>query len=332
LGKERQKIDNYRGLVEEVSQRISSNDLSKETLSLVTKVLVKNPEYYTVWNYRRRLIRSILADGASNDKATSVDELNFLVPLLLQFPKCYWIWNYRIWLLNLAEEVGTSEDALQILDGELGLVGKMLARDERNFHGWDYRRHIIAQIERLRGTNQPSMVQSEFAYTTRMIRKGLQNFSALHYRSRLIPRMLQEQGASANERRKFFEEELDLMQEALIDPYNQSAWFYHAFLMDTLSPDCPLKERILQDITANDRRHYFEQEIGRIKEILEDFDDCKWVFQSLLQYCMEYSRHEGTENLSSPSEMMFWLEALMRLDSTRSGRWQDLKKSFQSYG
>jgi geranylgeranyl transferase type-2 subunit alpha len=328
VGKERQKIDNYRALVDQVSHRISSNDLSTETLSLVTKVLVKNPEYYTIWNCRRRLIQSILAGNTANAKTTIVEELNFLVPLLMQFPKCYWIWNYRIWLLNLAEDDGITNDALQLLEGELGLVGKMLGRDARNFHGWDYRRHIITQIERLRGPNQPTMVQSEFEYTTKMIRKGLQNFSALHYRSKLIPRMLQEQGADASERRKLFERELDLMQEALIDPYNQSAWFYHAFLMDTLLPNHPPNERILQDVTLADRTHYFEQELNRIKEILEDFDDCKWVFQSLLHYCIEYSRNSGREPLASHSEMISWLDALMRLDPSRSGRWKDLRHAY----
>ena len=301
--------------------------MSSETLSLATKLLVKNPEYYTIWNYRRRILQHLLLSKESNTDAIIRDELNFLVPLLMQFPKCYWIWNYRIWFLHEAESTSSLTDALQIWNEELGLVSKTLNRDERNFHGWDYRRQIVAQIERLRRPEQDSMVYLEFEYTTKMIRRALQNFSALHYRSKLIPRLLNEQNATSDDRRKMFEKELDLMQEALIDPYNQSAWFYHAFLMTTLDPQHPKNERILVEVTSNDRKYYYEQEISRIKEMLEDFDDCKWIFQSLIQYSMEYIRFGNTSTQPSESDLKIWLEKVARLDPTKSGRWDDLKES-----
>ena len=160
-----------------------------------------------------------------------------------------------------------------------------------------------------------------------MIRRALQNFSALHYRSRLIPRLLSEQNATADDRRRMFEKELDLMQEALIYPYNQSAWFYHAFLMRTLDSQHPKNERILIEVTSNDRKYYYEQEISRIKEMLEDFDDCKWIFQSLIQYSMEYLRLGNTSTQTSESDLKFWLEKVVRLDPTKGGRWDDLKES-----
>jgi geranylgeranyl transferase type-2 subunit alpha len=326
-GKERRKIEDYRTLVDQVNKRVSSNDFSSETLALITKLLVKNPEYYTIWNYRRRLLQTLLLAENANAKSILQDELNFLVPLLMQFPKCYWIWNYRIWVLHQAENAISLTDALQIWNDELSLASKMLSRDERNFHGWDYRRQIVAQIERLRGPKHGSMVNSEFEYTTKMIRRALQNFSALHYRSKLIPKLLNEQNATSEDRRKMFEKELDLMQEALIDPFNQSAWFYHAFLMATLAPNCRDEERILTNATSEDRKHYYEQEISRIKEMLEEFDDCKWIFQSLIQYSIEYVQFGNTLGQSSKSELYIWLREVKRRDPTRRGRWNDLQES-----
>lgn len=80
----------------------------------------------------------------------------------------------------------------------------MLAKDQRNFHAWGYRRWVVSQLEgpELGGG---SMVESEFQYTTDKIHANLSNFSAWHNRSQLILRLLSEREASDDERRKFLE-------------------------------------------------------------------------------------------------------------------------------
>ena len=243
-----------------------------------------------------------------------------------EFPKVYWLWNYRLWLLEQAEAVLPHEEAIDVLQKELGLVSFMLSKDGRNFHGWSYRRLIVAQIERFTGK---SMVETEFAYTEKMIKAALQNFSALHYRSKLIPRLLNERKADGADRRKMLESELNLMQEALIDPYNQSPWFYHQFLMSTLSPHVPCDGAIVLDLTDTDRIQYYEREIDQIKEILEDFDDCKWIYEALLRYTVTLSQLEGGLEKSSTAEMQDWLAKLRHLDPFRSGRWNDLQSDLR---
>jgi geranylgeranyl transferase type-2 subunit alpha len=307
---------------------MSAGNLTPETLALTAQLLLKNPEYYTIWNHRRKLFSHLLAQGPGDSPAQAVtNELKFLVPLLMQYPKCYWIWNYRMWLLDLASKRLEHEDALRTWRDELGLVGKMLIRDERNFHGWDYRRHVVANIEELQAPGEPSLVESEFEHTTRMIRKALQNFSALHYRSKLIPRLLEERKASPAQRRELFDRELDMMQDALIDPFNQSAWFYHQFLMSTLHPSCQKSELIIDGLTESERVAYFEQEVGRIKEMLEDYDDCKWIYQALIQYCADFEILSGSyPNSTSKADMQGWLSKLQELDPSRRGRWADLQQ------
>lgn len=54
--------------------------------------------------------------------------------------------------------------------------------------------------------NGKSMVEEEFAYTTKMINANLSNFSAWHNRSKLIPRYLNERSVSHEERKKFLDE------------------------------------------------------------------------------------------------------------------------------
>jgi geranylgeranyl transferase type-2 subunit alpha len=133
------------------------------------------------------------------------NDLGFLVPLLRKFPKCYWIWNYRLWLLEEASRLLPRDDSVQFWLQELHLVGKMLNLDSRNFHGWGYRRMVVEALESTQKTTEEapqSMAEQEFQYTTRMVETNLSNFSAWHNRSKLIPNLLNEQGADGMARKK----------------------------------------------------------------------------------------------------------------------------------
>lgn len=81
----------------------------------------------------------------------------------------------------------------------------MLTRDSRNFHGWGYRRIVIAQLEDplLNGT---SRARDEYEYTTKMISQNLSNFSAWHNRSKLILKILDEEEATFSERKAMLDE------------------------------------------------------------------------------------------------------------------------------
>ena len=190
-----------------------------ETLRLTSKLLKTNPEYYTLWNHRRRILRHLF--GGNDDEGSAAtrpdtflidliaDELSFLLPLLRKYPKCYWIWNYRLWLLEESTRLLSQTKARDLWQQELMLVGKMLGIDSRNFHGWGYRRKVIASLESEELSSNDSthnMTEQEFEYTTKMINTNLSNFSAWHNRSKLIPRLLEERLADGKARRKFLDE------------------------------------------------------------------------------------------------------------------------------
>ncbi|KAF2093154.1 geranylgeranyl transferase type 2 subunit alpha [Rhizodiscina lignyota] len=340
--KEQKKIQEYQSLVELVNAKISEREYTIEVLALTTKLLSKNPEYYTIWNHRRLILQHQFTEEPSTSETTEdnqlppkqqrildliSDDLRLLVGLLIEFPKCYWIWNYRRWLLEEAEQRLPTAVAVSFWQKELGLVSKMLARDERNFHGWSYRRTVVASLERLseKSGARVSMVEDEFAYTTKMIYSGLKNFSAWHNRSKLIPRLLDERKADNVARRKMLDEELELIQTALTDPFNQSAWDYHAFLMGTISPNSSVETVIVRDFTNHDRVIYFEREMDRIKEMLQVDEDCKFIYLALLQYAATYLDIEGGNKYVTTREMRDWLAKLRELDTLRRGRWDDLE-------
>lgn len=224
--------------------------------------------------------------------------------------------------------------AKQLWQEELGLVSKMLNRDRRNFHGWGYRRRVISSLESLQAlegntrdeTQGKSLVEQEFDYTTKMISSDLSNFSAWHNRSKLIPRLLDEREADESARRKMLDQEFELAQNALLDPVDQSPWFYHQFLVSTLHPNNPRHSAIMIHVSNEVRLHYLEQEIDAIKEMLEDSSDCKWVYQALLTYAELYFDIDAGNNFLTTKEMRGWLDMLRTLDPARNGKWDDWEK------
>ncbi|KAK4555520.1 Rab geranylgeranyltransferase [Recurvomyces mirabilis] len=344
--KEQKQIERYKALEKSVVERVRSKDYSNDTFQATSLLLTQNPEYYSIWNYRRLLLQDVFAREQDREEQPETkdieaaekeglsppqreisllikEDLQFLVPLLKQYPKCYWIWNHRSWLLGTATRTLPSRHSVELWRGELGLVSKMLSLDSRNFHGWGYRREVVAEIERLSAS---SMVEKEFAYTTKMIQTNLSNFSAWHYRSQLIPRLLSERRADSEARRAFFDAEFELITKALYtDPYDQSLWFYHGYLMSTLNPANAQAPPILDPCTNAERLHYLEQEIENVKDMLDGAEDCKYIYQSLLEMSQRYLEVEAGNKAVTSQEMVAWLSELRKIDPLREGRWKDLE-------
>ena len=279
-------------------------------------------------------------------------DLQFLVPLLRKFPKCYWVWNHRLWILQQSTVHLSAVTALRLWREELGLVNKMLSLDGRNFHGWGYRRTVIAALESNGHSHDSttnaagkSLVEEEFTYTTKMIETDLSNFSAWHNRSKLIPRLLDERGADDKARRKFLDDgmeterypptariltvrlELDLIKQALYtDPYDQSLWFYHGYLMCTFDPRFA-QNIMAPDLTVDCRLTYVAEALEVMQDLRECAEDCKWVYQALVQYTTLKHLLNSEPLAAVRSYVAEWLGELRKLDPLRKGRWDDLSRT-----
>ncbi|KAF2154239.1 geranylgeranyl transferase type 2 subunit alpha [Myriangium duriaei CBS 260.36] len=368
--RELKRIDKYRDLVAQVRERYRQKDYTVEALTLTSALLSENPEYYTIWNYRRLILQDVFTKelsappepdeeqetGTEADKLQTEPNLNpaqkeisLLLKEDLQFvtstqrinPKVYWMWNHRSWLLSKALEYLPTAVATRFWTEELGLVTKMLGWDNRNFHGWQYRRIVTDALEELRlrtlqsqvaqktTTNeqlqaQASLAKQEFDYSDKMVRANFSNFSAWHHRLQQVHKQLDTEGADDNARRKAFEEELALAAELLwaaTDPKDQSLWFYHQDLMATLDPAAEAKFRLIKSPSDEERRGYIDGQMEGIKEILEDNEDCKWIYQALLGLSELYEKVGGQPD---KADMQDWLDRLEKLDPLRKGRWADL--------
>ncbi|KAL2160134.1 hypothetical protein VTH06DRAFT_1789 [Thermothelomyces fergusii] len=395
------RIAKYRELEDQVRAHIARGEYTAEVFQLTSKLLRLNPEYYTIWNARRRCLISGSfsrpSAGSSCSKASSStspsattatsstsssssssaatrpapgsptagksgttaepeaaaaektasepardgepsaaeaqdlsiikSELAFTIPLLLESPKCYWIWSYRLWILQQAIARLRPGLARRIWEEELGLASKMLGKDRRNFHAWGYRRHVVQQLESA-ALEGRSMVEAEFAYTDKMIfNTDLSNFSAWHGRSKLIPRLLDERGADEAARRAFLDKELSQIRNALnVGPEDQSLWYYHQFLvLNIVEPE--KHPAMTRGLTREDRVAYLRREIDEIKDLLEDYEDVKMIYEGLFEYTLYLCQLEERQpDEAERADLGTWLGKLKQLDPMRNGRWADLER------
>jgi geranylgeranyl transferase type-2 subunit alpha len=137
--------------------------------------------------------------------------------------------------------------------------------------------------------------------------------------------------------KKLFDGEFELITTALYtDPYDQSLWSYHQYLMSTLDQESPINSAdyarntaVLSPVSNADRLAYLEQELESIKEMLDGAEDCKYIYQALLEYSGRYLDGDAGNKPVTTKEMTAWLTELRKLDPLREGRWRDLEVKMQ---
>ena len=149
---------------------------------------------------------------------------------------------FRIWLLKNASEIEvTSQTSLDqsILTQEINNINFFLERDDRNFHVWNHRSTIFSFIKEYFPQNFSAFLTKELDFTLASIKKNCSNFSAWHYRSKLIPLFFQMNNIDWNseEALNYFKTDLELITNAVYtDPKDQSPWTYHLWIVNNLTP------------------------------------------------------------------------------------------------
>ena len=125
---------------------------------------------------------------------------------------------------------------------ELKLCDKMLMKDERNFHCWNYRYSILQTYFKEVGKRAKEeavmeehrkLAKREFDMAEELIKKNFSNFSAWTFRSKLYPELGDEVQISLEDIKK----DLELLQNAVYtDPKDQSPWNYHDWIIGQLLP------------------------------------------------------------------------------------------------
>ncbi|KAM9330729.1 geranylgeranyl transferase type-2 subunit alpha [Gastrophryne carolinensis] len=216
--KEREKkLQLYVGATQAAFNKREAGQLDKEALDLTTQILALNPDFASLWNLRREVFLA-LGNERSDEEMRSlyVGELSFLESCLRVNPKSYGTWYHRCWVMQHMPEPDWER--------ELQLCNRSLEIDERNFHCWDYRRFVT----------KSSLVPAtdELELTSNLITKNFSNYSSWHYRSKLLPQVYPDSQRHGRLTEEALVSELELVQNAFFtDPNDQSAWFYHRWLL-----------------------------------------------------------------------------------------------------
>ncbi|XP_050362376.1 geranylgeranyl transferase type-2 subunit alpha [Nymphalis io] len=217
--KERQeKLKHFKHAMLKIITKRKNAEQDEEQLDLTAKVLSSNPDIYTLWNIRREVLIVLSKNKDSEENVSKLydSELSLTEYCLKINPKSYCSWHQREWVLTTRLDPDWKK--------ELVLCNTYLKLDERNFHTWDYRRFVVSQCK--------PPLQEEFDFTTEKLYDNFSNYSAWHYRSKMLLELYPDLKGGRPIQDNHHKHELKMVQSAAFtDPDDTSAWFYQRWLL-----------------------------------------------------------------------------------------------------
>jgi len=252
--KSQAKAAEYKEMWQSFIQARKNNDFNKEVLDLTTKMIHYTTDNYTIWNFRRKIIDQIENLFPVEEKIELLKkELEWNRRLLERNHKSYSCWHHRRWT---TKKLQTNMD----WEGELNLCTFALNMDQRNFHCWNYRRFVVIE-----GNID---LHGEIEYSLQKIEENFSNYSAWHHRSYILPLLY-----NGEELINAIINDFDLVKNAFYtEPDDQSAWFYHNWLM-----------LMTKKINPTNFEERARTEISMCKELLSIEPKAKWPKVTSLQ-------------------------------------------------
>jgi len=269
------KARTYTELSRVLLQRRREGDLGSETKELIGKMLRSNPDFYTLWNYRREVLQSQcaaaglpLAEALAQRGASKVEgagdllvqaELSLTADCIKKNPKSYGAWFHRQWMITYFEFDPKAE---------LDLCALLLNADQRNFHCWNYRRFVA--------TLSGASAQSEFEFSTLKLNENFSNYSAFHHRSVYITQLATTDAAFQH----LVTTELSLVENAVYtEPDDQSAWWYRQFLLTWM-----MRGGGSGGVKGDPAwiRQTLQQQVELLDGLLEVEASCRWAVEAAL--------------------------------------------------
>lgn len=111
-----------------------------------------------------------------------------------------------------------------------------------------------------------------------------------------------------------------------VGPEDQSLWYYLQFLMLNVIELKGLR-CFTPKLSQADRTGIISETIANIRGLLEDYNDIKWIFESLIEYTLALAQVEDRGSSDEErGEIAEWLRTLRDQDPKRAGRWTDFEK------
>ncbi|GAB0135174.1 hypothetical protein EsDP_00003521 [Epichloe bromicola] len=301
---ELQKIQQYRDLERKVRQRTTSSQYDETTFHLSSELLRINPEHYTIWNVRRRCLKSSVLSTSRRGEYKSFPTQRS--PYSQAQDKK---WNDtsktqsdsrgHVAIVDCSDSQSSDEETIR---SELMFTVPLLMQFPKCYWIWKYRLWILHQaIERLSPTATRAVWQEELALVGKMLKKDRRNFHAWGYRRHVV-----EQLESPSLRGTSMVEAEFAYTAKMIegDLSNFSAWHNRSQLIPRL-----LNER---SADVNARRLFLDEEISTVHEALNvgAEDQSLWYYHQYLVQAIIGADGQGliVHNLSAQDRQRY-LEA-----------------------
>lgn len=218
--------------------KIEKKEYDNVGLEVTQQILSANSDYSSMWNYRKEAFMAMKGRCEDERQKMCDDELAFLASCLRNNPKSYGCWHHRCFIMLHMPHPDWKK--------ELDLCNQFLRFDDRNFHCWDYRRFVVKH-------SVPKVsVDDEIKCTDELVENNFSNYSSWHYRSKLLPVRYPSSKSSDRIAEDKLLQELEFVQNAFFtDPNDQSAWFYHRWLLGRgQSKQGPIAVHIWNDLSS----------------------------------------------------------------------------------
>jgi len=81
------------------------------------------------------------------------------------------------------------------------------------------------------------------------------------------------------------------------------------------------------NLSTSERLQYLRDEIEAIQEMLDGAEDCKYIFQALIECTLLVSKVGGSLQQDDRDQILSWLSELKKIDPLRRQRWLDFENS-----
>jgi len=178
---------------------LKSGEKSERVLALTEDALELNPANYTVWHYRREVLKAIDADLKA--------ELKYCRDIIEDHPKNYQVWQHRRVLVEWLNDSGS----------ELRFTELILAQDQKNYHAWQHRQWVLGTFK---------LFENELAFIDRLLTDDIRNNSAWNQRFFVNSRTGGWGKEVVEKEVKFSLDKIQLVKR------NESAWNYLRGVLD----------------------------------------------------------------------------------------------------
>ena len=223
-------------------------------------------------------------------------------------------WHHRRWIIDRFDVD---------CQHELALCREFLRQDQRNFHCWNYRRFVVEAF----GVK----AEDELQFSADKIVENFSNYSAFHHRSLFLKR-------AGRVVRDSLKDELQIVENAIFtEPDDQSAWWYHQFLLRWAAEGLEMKRQEEGPNAAADAAQFAEwfvgilqQQLELVRGLFELEENCTWVITCLLNVidallapalASHVAREEAAALLAERTTL---LERLLEVDPNHSQRYRYL--------